>query len=205
MRLPVVARLAAVCIIAAAAPLAAQADRHPVAPGNNWSVTPSSCAIDAGWDGGGAILITLHEDHHDLGWYDKTMAGVVDGKVVPLSFDAGGPVRRAGGYAALGHRAGREVAQSYVADVDDALLDRIAEANALRITRSGTVIADLDMTGFAEALQAMRRCEHTSSAMTADGNTEAADINAAQAAADAAAAAAEAAEAAAAASDGPHR
>ena len=151
--------LSALALIAAM-PLAAQdtpaEDRHEVAPGNNWTITDSDCAIDANW-GDVAILLTRHDDHHDLGVYNAKFKKVANDKIIPVRFGAGDVMIDHRDYYALGRK--DKEATSYVSDVDDALLDQVAKANAFRFYRNDAILVDLDMTGFAEALTTMRACE----------------------------------------------
>lgn len=138
-------------------PLAAQEDRRPVSAESAWSITAGDCSIDSGWDDGTQVLITLHDDHHDLGVYNKAFRGVVDDKVIPVQFSAGERPVNGRPYQALGHR--NADSTSYVSDVDDALLDAVAQAGSFQFYRGKQLLVDLDMAGFAEALAAMRACE----------------------------------------------
>lgn len=139
-------------------PLAAQADdRGPVSPDSAWSITRSDCSIDSGWDDGTQLLVTLHDDHHDLGVYNHAFRGVVDDKVIPVQFSAGEHPVTGRPYRALGHH--NADGTSYVSDVDDALLDTVATAGSFQFYRGKQLLVDLDMTGFAAALAAMRACE----------------------------------------------
>ncbi|WP_374411216.1 hypothetical protein [Novosphingobium colocasiae] len=140
-----------------ALPLAAQEDRHPVSADSAWSITGSDCSVDSGWDDGTQVLITLHDDHHDLGVYNKAFRGVVDDKVIPVQFSAGERPVNGRPYQALGHH--NADSTSYVSDVDDALLDAVAQAGSFQFYRGKQLLVDLDMAGFADALAAMRACE----------------------------------------------
>lgn len=159
---------------------AAPKDWHPVAPGANWSITDSTCAIDASWDGDIGVVLSLHDDHHDLGIYNPHFTGVVDDKVVMLRYGAGGPPAQALTNEALGHRDAKSV--SYVADIHgDALLNGVAASHSFQLYRAGATLVDLDMTGFDAALKAMRSCEVASAAKAAADAADAA-ANAADAA-----------------------
>lgn len=140
-----------------AGPVAAQEDRQAVSPDNAWSIVQSDCSIDSGWDDGTQMIITLHDDHHDLGVYNMAFRGVVDDKVIPVEFAAGERMLTGRLYEALGHHNAGNT--SYVSDVDDALLDAVAQAGSFQFYRGKALLVDLDMTGFAQALDAMRACE----------------------------------------------
>ena len=165
----------------AAMPLAAQdpTDRHQISAENNWSITDSDCAIDASWDSGEQILVTRHNDHHDFGVYNPHFKKVVNDKIVPVRFGAGDVAIQGRDYFALGRK--DKDAISYVSDVDEGMLDQVAKANAFRFYRDDILLADLDMTGFAEALGAMRRCEAKNPVQPEDASMEAADAAAAAA------------------------
>lgn len=141
----------------AAGPAMAQDTRHPVAPDNNWSIDDSGCVIDAGWEGDIGIVVNPHDDHHDLGVYDPALTKVKAEEVITVRFAAEGRTLGSPEYQALGHRDGKM--KSYVSDVDDKLLDDIAAANAFQFYRGETLEIELDMTGFAGALAAIRQCE----------------------------------------------
>jgi hypothetical protein len=153
--------IALACFLYGAAPAFAQnepeSDRHPVAAGNNWSLTDSQCLLDAVWEGDLTIMVNRHDDHYDLGLYDRRMKRVVDEKVIPVRFGAGGTIVSGREYVALGHR--NAEATAYVSDVDEPLLDRIAAANTFQFYRGKDLLADLDMTGFREALDVMHACQ----------------------------------------------
>jgi hypothetical protein len=161
------------------APLLAQdavQDRHPIAPDNAWSITDSDCSIDVGYGDDVGVSITPHDDHHDFGLYDPAMKGLVDQKVVPITFTAGG-TKLAGPYEALGHKNAETT--SYVANVDRALLDAVAASQDLQVHRGRTMLADLDLTGITAAIEAMRACELQvlAKAMDEDANADAAFFN----------------------------
>lgn len=161
--------------LVAASPLAAQdpADRHQITPDNNWSITDSDCAIDASWDGDVAILVTRHDDHHDFGVYNPHFKKMVNDKIIPVRFGAGDVTIQGRDYFALG-RIDKDT-KSYVSDVDQAMLDQVAKANAFRLYRDDILLTDLDMTGFAAALAAMRACEAKNPVPAEDSSMQAAD------------------------------
>lgn len=152
-------------ILFAAAPALSQdsagnaASHHPISADNNWFIDDRSCAIDAGWDDGTGILVTLHDDHHDFGMYSdaKSFPGLKPEKVVDLGFWAGDRPIEGRDYRALGHKDGKVL--SYVSDVDDAMIDAVAKAGTLQVFRGTKLLLDLDMLGFAGAVEAMRQCE----------------------------------------------
>lgn len=144
----------------AAASAGAQDDRHVVAPDNNWSITESDCSIDAGWDDEVAVLVTRHEDHHDLGVYDPRFKGMGDGKVAKVGLSPGGTPPDVREYDAATNSAGGS--RSYVMAVDDAMLDALAASGTLQLLRDRKALADLDISGFDGALAAMRVCEAAS-------------------------------------------
>lgn len=170
--------------------------RHQVAPDNNWSITDSDCMIDAGWGDDIGIVVNRHLDHHDLGIYDPAFKNVVAEKVITVHYAANGNAAGRGDYEALGHREGKQ--KSYVIEADDGLLDTFAATNSFQFYRGKTLEIELDMTGFAGALAAMRACEaalpteRMDQAMPAEEGSDAASETkaAAEAAADAAAQAA---------------
>jgi hypothetical protein len=157
IRLVASASWASAAALLLSAPAAAQEDRHPVAEGNNWSLTDADCGIDAAWEGGAAVLLTRHEDHHDLGIYDPRFPGVSNGKVVDVRLGTGGPPAEAQDYKASSYR--DKASRSLVMAVGDAFLDAAATSNILQLYRGSTLLADLDVTGLAGALAAMRTCE----------------------------------------------
>jgi hypothetical protein len=168
--------------------------RHPVAPGNNWSITDSDCLIDAGWDGDIGIVVNRHLDHHDLGIYDPAFKNVVPEKVVTVRYGAAGRPAGKGEYEALGHRDGD--LRSYVIEADMPLLDAFATTNSFQFYRGGVMEIELSMEGFSDALSAMQSCEAMLPSEPMDEPTPAEDdgdgsaLEAAQAAAAAAQAAA---------------
>lgn len=141
----------------AAAPVAAQDDRHAVAPNINWSITDSDCAIDASWEDEVAVLVTRHEDHHDLGVYDPHFVGVVDGEVTKVRLGTGGSAADAQDYDAA--MSTGEKTKSFVIAIDDPMLDELAASGVLQLFRGRSTIADLDISGFDVAVAAMRACE----------------------------------------------
>jgi hypothetical protein len=170
------ARFLPLALLSASTVMAQTGDRHPVAESNNWSISEADCGIDASWEDGAAVTITAHEDHHDLGVFDAHFKGVAKAKVIPVRFGAGGTLVTGRDYEALGYR--DQDNTGYVANVDDALLDRIAAANSIQFYRGKAMLADLDVTGLVEALGAMRVCEaatgrHTQ--VTADALEDRAD------------------------------
>jgi len=146
--------LAALLVVA---PAAAQDDRHVVAPGNTWSITDSDCSIDAGWDDEVAVLVTRHDDHHDLGVYDPRFKALADGKVAKVQLGTGGQPADAQDYDAAMNTGGGS--RSYVVAVDDAKLDALAASGALQLFRGRKTLVDLNISGFDGALAAMRECE----------------------------------------------
>jgi hypothetical protein len=147
----------AIGLAVTAAPGAAQDDWHPVSPDNTWSITDSTCQIDASWEGDIFIVINRHEDHHDLGIYDKQIKGLVAEKIISVRFGIDGDPKPAQEYPAIGHM--EDGQPSYVSNVDDGLLDWIAAGGSFQVYRGKKLIEDLDMTGFAQALAAARACE----------------------------------------------
>jgi hypothetical protein len=157
IRLATSATWAIAAALLLSAPVGAQQDRNPVAEGNNWSITNSDCGIDAAWEGDVAILLTRHEDHHDLGVYDPRFTGMSNGKVVDVRLGTGGPPAEAQDYRASTYR--DKASRSYVMAVGDEFLDAAAASNILQLYRGSALLADLDVTGLTGALAAMRTCE----------------------------------------------
>lgn len=159
---------------------------HPISAENSWHIDDHNCTIDAGWDEITGVMISRHDDHHDLQMVSdgKNFPGVRHEKVIDVAFAANGAAIEARAYQAIGYSDGK--VKSYVSDVDDALLDAVAEANSLQFSRGGKLLLDLNMTGFGEALAAMRACE-AAQPVVEPGTVEDAAAAAAEAAADAAA------------------
>jgi hypothetical protein len=176
--------IVAALLVAAPALAEESATHHPVAADNNWFVDDRTCAIDAGWDDVTGILLTLHDDHHDLGMYSdaKSFPGLKPEKAIEVAFWAGDQPIEGRDYRALGHKDGKVL--SYVSDVDDALIDAVAKAGSLQVFRGTKLLLDLNMLGFAGAVEAMRACEAALPAPAPNAVEETAD--AAEAAADAA-------------------
>ena len=174
-------------------------DRHEISGSNPWSLTDSTCAIDEAWDDGAGVVVSLHEDHYDLGVYDPGYKGVAQDKVIGIKIGAGGTISSATSYQANGVMGYK--APGYVAAVQPELLDRLAKTQVLRLYRDGDLISDFNIEGFSEALEKMRSCEAAfaadMSSNVMDAAMNAADTATVENAVEAAAAAANAAEAAA--------
>lgn len=149
MRLPLL--LAAAAGLALAGTLAAQSV-ETVAPGNNW-VLDGDCSIYAEWDGNVTVAVNRHDDHYDLGVYDPRWH-VTNDKIVKVS------IAPATGAAEAHDALGRKDAEwtGYVADVGEALVDRIAASGALTLSRGKEVLADLDVAGMTVAREKQRAC-----------------------------------------------
>lgn len=166
--------LASAAALALAGTLAAQGV-ETIAPGNNWVLDASDCTVHAEWDGDVSVVISPHDDHFDLGAYDKRWR-VADGKIVRLAYAAGdGPASE---HDALGRHDAEWT--GYVADVSAAFLDGIAAADALTIRRGKEVLLDTDMAGMPLALKEQRACltdpeRAASNAMDAAADTDAAE------------------------------
>jgi hypothetical protein len=150
--------IAAAAIIGCTALAAEQSaeDRRDVPDGSGWVIQDSNCEIDLLFPDQSGVIVSIHDDHHDLQIYDTRMKGIANGKLIKAKYSAGEAVDAAGTYDALGVREGESYA--YIGTIRDDLLDRVAQSGTLRMYRSGTLIADLKMTGFKQAFAAMQNC-----------------------------------------------
>lgn len=160
--------------------------RRDVSPGSAWVIDDATCEIDIVDTDHSGVIVSIHDDHHDLQVYDTGFKNIANGKTIKAKFSAGEPVAAAQIYDARGVREGQSYA--YVGTIRGDLLDRIAASNILRMYRDGQLIADFKMTGFREAFAALESCSANMGA--SDKMTDADASNYVDAAADAAAEAA---------------
>lgn len=187
-------RILSIAVLMSATGAQAQADdRHIVADNNNWSIMDSDCSIDAEWDDGKGIVVSLHEGHYDLELYYPKFKAVIADKVIPAKISAGEHFGEARTYDVLGFSS--KETRAYTAAIEDDLLDRIAESQILQFYRGDIMLADLNMEGFREAYWQLKSCEAGMAAAApaddATGSDGFAESAALEAAADAMAAAAD--------------
>lgn len=130
--------------------------RRDVAPGSPWVTDDATCEIDVLYPDQSGVIISIHDDHHDLQIYDTRLKGIVNDKAIKVKYTAGEPAASAGLYDALGVHKGQS--NAYIGTIRDDLLVRVAASNRLRMYRDGALIADLDMKGFKQAYASLQSC-----------------------------------------------
>ena len=130
--------------------------RNTVAPGSKWSMdTGAGCVIDARWDG--EVRMEVSPDFANPGEFGITLHSPAFQKLASEQFVDFGSVEE-DDYAASGSRKSQT---SYGARAFGKLLDAFASTNSFQVYRDGVLEIELDMNGFADALDAMRACEVT--------------------------------------------
>ena len=154
-----IVRLCTSCLLAIAPAFvlyAAVDGPGPVAPGSRWSLDPGvGCLIEASWDGD--VRMELEPDFGSPGEYSLTLFSPAFETLAPdqsVDFVSDEQDDHA---ASVSRKSG----SSYGGRVFAGLLDGLASTKSFKAYRDDVLITQLDMTGFAGALKALRNCEVT--------------------------------------------
>lgn len=139
---------------------AAGDSRHEVTSGNKWSIDNAGCEIGASWDGGVRVVVRPNygsPGEHEIAVHKPAFTKFVPGETVTVYFGAPEDAIGQNQYSARGYREGKS--SFYVSNAFDEILDALTMTNSFRFYRDDKLELELDFTGFAEALAAMRSCE----------------------------------------------